>query len=412
MMLAMLMILPFCPLPLAAQQPEPKILPARARTSHLASLKAKLRKVMQQDDMEEGAQMINQLLLEGMDASQIFMTLKRGQERASVMLLVEELERLEQPVSGMEEVLLLLCSTAGDSLGFEEHKCTLAQDDGLSNATLFTIAQEAFEQQAWDNATWALFRLKERGELLDPRLLLSLAQSLIGLHHHGKAASVLDEILASGHPSGFHRDRASILRARILFIDEGKDEEALQLLAKVRKSRTRERSEALLLQGLIRYLDHGDESHAERLIGLAGTCPDLDEANDALALARLAPLLPEDEEMRKRILAAQRMELRRRWCDAARAYHAMIPKVVPPLAAHLTLRAARCWEQCGEMTRALAAWMDLGGFEEMAAVALLGQGDCLARMVQPESAAVLYMELLTRYPGSPHAARARSRLLQ
>jgi tetratricopeptide (TPR) repeat protein len=307
------------------------------------------------------------------------------------------------------ELLLLFAVHQGNDVETDSLIGVLDAVTTASQPTLSTVAVTARASGKTHVAIWAYAQLRKHHEPARRQIIVPLAECLVSEKRTEEAAALLDSFLeAPGVPESY-RDQARLIQARLVYRYGEETQEALGLLRDIEDRRAR--TEADLLAAIIRFLESGNDSLAHRLETTARMRPDIKEANDAFDLARLSPYLPTDNSEKEAVLHALRLDIRERWESAARAYLSIVPALKPPLFSHVGIRGARCLERAGEFEKALEVWDQVIDADVDVAVALLGKGDCQTSMGLADSAKAVYMTILRQYPESPHAARARSRLL-
>ncbi len=397
----------------ARAQIEPSRPPgAKIRDNPATSLISEMYRALRRDDIGDASDRIVELLSLGKDPHWIFVQVTGAanpQSLSSLPLVLKE-SVTEKSETAILELLLLLSVARGDSAETDSLMRAADSGEGIRFSTLRTVGSQAITFGEDEIAVWAFSKLREMEGSPSGENSALLAESLIRLGRHKQAVDILDSLLAAGRTSGIRFDRARLARARLFFIEDGKSEDALALLQKV--TGRREKSEADLLAAVIGFLRSGNDSLGNQLAPLARARPDLAEANDAFELSRMLPRLPNETDIRTEVLNALELEFRERWEDAASAYEKIRRKAGKDLESNLCTRGARCWEKAGRFEQAMTLWEEAIETTEEHAVALLGKGDCLSNMGHADSADMVFMELLRRYPESPHAARARSRLLE
>ncbi len=382
----------------AVTQPTP---PGDARLSRMVR-RQQLVASLQRDDVEAAAEAVDALLAGGTDPFELALTIQSSLSPRTGRRLHDALGRHGSP--GVTEILLSLAAARGDWDAVDSLRAGLAP----SARTLSFVGEKAREDRRPEIAAWAYEALRRAGGPWGGEAALPLAEALVELDRVGEAESVLERVLRPGGVSP-ERAPALVLRAR-LCLRVGRDEEALEVLRSVPRGRP-ERAQADVLEALVRFTETGGDSLAAHLERMAARCPDLPEANDAFDFARLGRRLP-PEPAGGRLLAGMREELRRRWASAAEQYAAARLASPAELAVPIGIREARCWERAGEWERALKAWAQLSSNHDGGPVVLLGLGDCLRALGKADSALACYEAVLQRFPSSPHASRARARILE
>lgn len=374
--------------------------------AQMNALRQSLAIALQRDDIETAAAAVEGLLECGVEPSNVAMTARSSISPRAAQALLWALA--SSRAAGGEEVALLLAAGLGD-WGAVDSLAQRRPDRVWSEGTLQMVGAQAEEAGDPRAAAWAYGQLRRRGREWMEHATIPFAKALMEMGKGEQAAAILDSVLAVAAESRTG-ERARMLRARLL-IQEGKDEAALSLLERVPRSRA-ERTEADLVASLIRFAHDGTESTASELETAARARPDLSEATAAYDLAQLARRLPDDPRVRDRVMEAIRSELMGRHEAAAKGYRTAREGLSTAVGVHLGIREARCWERAGKADIALQTWLALSAEGEDGPLVLLGRGDCLLAQGKSDSAQACYMAVLERFPASPHAARARSRLLQ
>jgi len=383
-----------------AQRAEP------LRLAEVDVLRQALNTALQHDDVGAAVEAMEALLLRGVEPSNVALSVQSRLSPRTSAALPAALAAGRAP--GIPEVLLLLAAGRDDWAAVDSLSGGIVARP-FSAAALQSVGAQASEEGNPKAAAWAYERLVAMDGEWARHAAIPLADALMQLGRTEEAAGLLDSVLAARTPDPI-RHRASVLRAR-LFMQQGSDDDALAILDRIPRGRP-ERADAELLAALIRFAQEGTESLATVLEASARLRPNLPEANDAYDAARLVQQLPTAEGQRKRILESLRLELRGRHASAAEGYRDARREDAWPGAIRIGIREARCWERAGMPDRALEAWHDLEVNGEDGPVVLIGRGDCLAAGGMADSARVCYTAVLERFPASPHAGRARNRLLQ
>jgi len=375
-------------------------------------LMSEMYKALKRDDIVGASDHIIELLTIGKDPYWIFMQVTGAASPRGILDLPSVLKdsKTEKSEAAILELLLLFSVARGDSAETESLIRAVDSVARVRLSTLRAVGSKAMSLGEDEIAVWAFSKMRRMKQDPAGESSALLAESLIRLGRHEQAVAILDSLLAAERSTGVRFDRVRLARARLFFVGDGNAEDALALLQKV--TGRRERTEADLLAAIIGFLRSGNDSLGNQLAPLARARPDLAEANDAFEISRMLPQLPGEMKIRTEVLHALELEFRERWEDAALAYGKIRTKAGKELGFDLCIRGARCWEKAGRFQQAITLWEEAIEATEEDAVALLGKGDCLAKMGHADSADVVFMRLLHRYPESPHAARARSRLLE
>lgn len=387
--------------------------PAAAQTlrqpadhAEIVALRSSLNAALQHDDVQSAAFAMKALLERGVDPSNVALSAHTRLSVRAAEALPLALVSTGAPHLG--EVLLLLASGRGDWATVD----SLTAEPGaprVSISSLQTVGMQA-EEAGYDPAVvWAYGRLRAYGRSWAEHTVIPLADALRRRGATSEAAALLDSLLESGAPE-LIRHQAVVARARLL-ASEGSDNEALALLGRIPRGRP-ERADAELLAALIRFTRAGTDSLAQALESAARLRPGMEEANDAFDVAQLASHLPKEQSLKWRALESLRHEVWGRFGPAAQGYGEVRRAVDTLTGVRWGIREARCLERTGRLAEALRVWHCLDSAVDEGPVVLLGTGDCLTAAGMPDSARVFYMEVLNRFPESPHAARARVRLLQ
>ncbi|MBN1423628.1 tetratricopeptide repeat protein [Candidatus Fermentibacteria bacterium] len=374
--------------------------------SETIALRSALNAALQHDDMERAAWAMKGLLERGVDPTNVALSAQSRLSPRSAEALPPALVSVDAPHLG--EVLLLLASGRRDWARVDSLTALLDIRD-LRVSSLQALGMQAEEAGHDPAVVWAYGLLRAHGGSWTELTVIHLAEAMARCGAESEAAALLDSLLASGSP-GTLRHQAAVARARLM-AGEGKDDDALDLLGQIPRGRP-ERGEAELLAAMIRFSREGTDSLARALEAAARLRPGMAEANDAYDVAQLASHLPQEPKVRQRALESLRHELRGRFASAAQGYSEVRRATDGDARIRWGIREARCLERAGRLDEALEAWGRLDPAGEEGPVVLLGAGDCLTAAGMPDSARILYMEVLERFPASPHAARARSRLLQ
>jgi tetratricopeptide (TPR) repeat protein len=384
---------------------------ADAGRSKQSMLLMALQRALARDNVEQAAEQIEELLAMGTAPVTVFHHMRAAATPRGVELLPSLLSHQGSTATELEqrELVLLLYLHAENEAATDSLIETWKTEPSASEQTLSAAGATARASGNMPAALWAYEELRRHYGPVQQHIVVPLAECLVYEGRINEAIALLDSLLASqGVPKSL-RDQARLLQARLVFQCCEETSTALDLLSAITDRRAR--TEAELLMSLIRFLTFGSDSAAHRLERAARMRPDIKEANDAFDLARLTPLLPHDRHERDAVLGTLRLDIRQQWESAGHAYLRILPSIDRPLFTSLAIRAARCLEEAGEFEKALEIWNHLTESADDSAIALLGKGDCQAAMGLSDSAKVTYMSVLRQYPESPHAARARSRLL-
>jgi len=369
-----------------------------------------LRTACQQGEIGTAVDIINDLFELNVSPLRIYGVIRSMFTRMDVNQFSHDLEQSIGNTAAANNLILILAYSMRDSIRFERMQSGIQEKQWWDLDILERIGREAMSREDWPIARWAYVSMDEIGQLKDQAGILSLAQVFYHTGESDKTLIMLDRLGDMARLPRIYGDQARILRARIHF-RRNDIEKALSVLTSVRSDRTREKAEADLLSALYAFVAFDDSTARSELVTAAGRAPYLPETNEALAFSSLLDKIVKDPE-RTTVLQAMRYELQERDKDAADLYLEAGYKRTDDTGPNLLIRAARCLERAREKDEALHVWYELTANEDVRDIALLGLGDCLSSNGFADSANATYTELLLSFPESPHAARARNRLLK
>jgi len=369
-----------------------------------------LRTACRQGEIGTAVDIIDDLFEIEVSPLRVYGVIRSMSSRMDMTQFSRDLEQSMGNTAATNNLIMILAYSMRDSVGFERIQSAIQENRWWDGDILQRIGREAISREDWPTARWSFVSMDETGHLTEHAEILSLARVFYHTREPDRTLMMLDRLGDMSHLPRIYGDQARILRARIHFQRNSIDK-SRSLLNSVQSNRTRERAEADLLSALYALVAFDDTTARSRLVSAAGRAPDLVETNEALAFSSLLEKITKDPS-RTTVLQAMRYELQELDNDAAGLYLEAGHELVGATGPILLIRAARCLERAGSKDEALRVWNHLVTIEDVRPVALLGLGDCLISHGLADSAARTYTKLLTDFPESPHAARARNRLLR